>query len=120
MLAGFALLLSIVALASPAAAVKRCPPLAVGLNGQCTCAAFNYGTTPDTNVTLTLYNALSGDLGSCGPLTIQPDRGAHCTEIFDASAGRCGCKVTGEGGTTAVSLMVHQGSENAQAAVNCR
>src|SRR5262245_20386270 len=80
-LLGLALMLWTVALATPVAATKSCPPLPVAQGHACECKVFNYGTTTDTAVTITIYSASEGAVNTCGPVAIAAKRGGFCAHF---------------------------------------
>ena len=106
------------ALASPAWATKRCPPLVVGDGNVVECKVANYGTTADTNVKITLYDGDGNAVRTCGPTTIPAKGSVFCNRDFN-DLEDIGCEVTGEGGSARVSLIVFSASTTV-AAVECR
>jgi hypothetical protein len=112
--------LLIAALPSPAGAIKRCPPLIVS-NNSILCLATNYGTSADTNVTLTLYDSIGTPVETCGPQSISPKAPAGCLHTV-SGAELVSCVVTGEGSLTRVSLstLLSSSNLNSAAAVECR
>jgi hypothetical protein len=109
------------AFASPAWAVKRCPPLVVGDGNVVECKVANYGTTPDTNVKITLYDGAGIAVKTCGPTSIPAKGSVFCNRDFN-DLEDIGCEVTGEGASARVSLIVFISafSSSTGAAVECR
>jgi hypothetical protein len=109
------------ALASPAWATKRCPPLVVGDGNLVECKVANYGTTADTNVRITLYDGGGNAVRTCGPMSIPAKGSVFCNRDF-TDLEDIGCEVTGEGGSARVSLIVFisASSSSTGAAVECR
>jgi len=119
-LLGLAMVLYVVAAASPAAAAKKCPPLPVDNGDVCECKAHNYATATDSGVTIILYDSSGTPVKTCGPLNILSKAGTFCSLTFP-SFDNCGCETKGDGGSTRVSLSVYvPPSFTAQAAVECR
>jgi hypothetical protein len=111
-------LVSAVILASPAAALKRCPPVRTVAEDSCVCAAQNYSASPDQGVVFEIFTAEFGPFGTSAPLTLDPGKGTYFS--FSGAAVTCGCKVTGEGAATRVSLSVHGTDGRPLVTVECR
>lgn len=120
-LLGLALLVCVVAIASPAAAASlKCPPLPVAAGHVCECKVANYATSTDTNVTIRLYDHNGSLQNECGPGSIPPKGAAFCAAFF-AGSDNCTCEVTGQSGSARASLSVEIDlGESAQASVECR
>jgi hypothetical protein len=116
-----AVLFPAVMVASPATAVKRCPPLPVNAGDACSCTVANYGTTNDTGVAITVYNFEGIPVNACSSTSIPAKGSRQCNTTEFVSASICNCEVTGEGGAARVSLSVLDSSVNsASASVECR
>jgi hypothetical protein len=114
-----AVLFPAVMVASPATALKRCPPLLVADDNVCRCAVANYGITSDTGVTITIFNGVGTELNQCTP-TIAAKGNVGCNVTASSNAISCACAVKGEGSAARVSLSVLDASNNILAAVECR
>lgn len=81
-----------------------CPPLSVDTGLGCFCTLQNYSSQSDT-FTITLYNGSGGTFPF--PNVTAPANGSNDRNIVaDADTQHCGCKVTGAGGRTRVSLSI--------------
>ena len=114
--------LAVCAAAAPIAAVwatDRCPPLPVEDN-ICECKVQNYGNSPDSNVTITLYDFAGNVTNQCGPGTIDAGHNVFCNALYGID--NCGCEVTGEAGASRTSLSVYDlnNGANANASVSCK
>jgi hypothetical protein len=57
---------------------------------------------------------------TCGPFTLEAQRGGYCLLIFHEREDLCGCEVTGEATTTRTSLSVTTEGGSPVTAVECR
>ena len=104
-------------LMAPAFATDYCPAVIVKDGQYCICFVQNYSAANDANVKIFLYSP-DGD-HTCGPLTIPAGDYTYCSD-FSASAGYCGCKVTGEATYTRTSLEVMGTDFTPYVAVACK
>jgi hypothetical protein len=111
-------LVSAVVLASPAAALKRCPPVRIVVGDSCVCAAQNYSASPDQGVVFEIFTAEFGPFGTSEPVTLDPGKGSFFS--FSGSAVTCGCRVTGEGAATRVSLSAQGTDGRPLVTVECK
>ena len=88
----------------PVWAAKKCPPLVANNNGV-ECKVTNYATTPDNNVTITIYDGSGTIEFHCGPLSIPPKATRFCVAQI-GSADNVSCEVTGEGASARAALTV--------------
>ena len=105
-----------VAVCTPALA-DLCPPVPYGPNDTCSCDVRNYGTKPDTDVTITLFD--DSGAKTCPSVTVLPGGIASCSNQ-PPFFGYCGCTVAGESSKTRASLSaIPFGEAAARVTVSC-
>jgi hypothetical protein len=104
-------------LASPAWATKRCPGLVIADERAVECKVVNYGTTSDTGVVMTIFDAGGDVVNVCGPFTIPPKGSRYCMFGTHNGTSDVGCEVTGEGTNARASFYVVQSGQTTSSTV---
>jgi hypothetical protein len=111
-------------IASPAAARRLCPPVAVVKADTCECKVHNYAAVADLGVAIAIYTD-GGAATVCAPTSVNAKEAISCLAGPFSGQESCGCEVTGEGAQTRVSLSVvalntSGNRDDVRASVECR